>query len=203
MLICVGAANALANPKRLLRAVPGALYEVGVAVVVALSVAPQLVESVLRVRAGPAAARRRGSAASGRCGGIAIPVLEDALDRSLLLAAAMDSRGYGRTRAAAPRSPGGHRRAAARRAGRASASASTACSTAPRRALLGLPMLLAGRGRGGGRAGARRPAGAAQRLPARPLAAGRDRWSPPAGVAAAVGAVADRWRRPGQPLSRR
>ena len=34
MLACVGAANALANPKRLLKAVPGALYEVGVAVVV-------------------------------------------------------------------------------------------------------------------------------------------------------------------------
>ena len=50
MLVCVGAANALANPKRLLKAVPGALYEVGTAVVVALSVAPQLVESVLRVR---------------------------------------------------------------------------------------------------------------------------------------------------------
>ena len=34
---------------------------------------------------------------------IAIPVLADALDRSLLLAAAMDSRGYGRS-GAAPRS---------------------------------------------------------------------------------------------------
>ena len=33
---------------------------------------------------------------------IAIPVLEDALERSLLLAASMDSRGYGRTANAAP-----------------------------------------------------------------------------------------------------
>ncbi|HEX7189379.1 MAG TPA: energy-coupling factor transporter transmembrane protein EcfT, partial [Actinomycetes bacterium] len=48
MLACVGAANALANPRRLLRAVPGALYEVGVAVVVALSFSPQLVEGVTR-----------------------------------------------------------------------------------------------------------------------------------------------------------
>lgn len=95
MVVCVGAANALANPKRLLRAVPGALYEVGTAVVVALSVAPQLVESVLRVRR---ARRLRGAGPRGfrALRGIAMPVLVDALDRSLALAAAMDSRGYGR-----------------------------------------------------------------------------------------------------------
>jgi energy-coupling factor transport system permease protein len=95
MLICVGAANALADPKRLLKAVPGALYEVGTAVVVALSVAPQLVESVLRVRR---ARRLRGGGQRGlrAVRGIAMPVLVDALDRSLALAAAMDSRGYGR-----------------------------------------------------------------------------------------------------------
>jgi len=98
MLICLGAANALANPKRLLKAVPGALYAVGTAVVVALSVAPQLVESVLRVRR---ARRLRGASGQGirALRGIAVPVLADALDRSLALAAAMDSRGYGRTAA--------------------------------------------------------------------------------------------------------
>ncbi|NLU79261.1 energy-coupling factor transporter transmembrane protein EcfT [Micromonospora sp. HNM0581] len=98
MLICLGAANALANPKRLLRAVPGALYAVSTAVVVALSVAPQLVESVLRVRR---ARRLRGATGKGlrALRGIALPVLADALDRSLALAAAMDSRGYGRTAA--------------------------------------------------------------------------------------------------------
>lgn len=95
MLVCLGAANALANPKRLLRAVPGALYEVGTAVVVALSVAPQLVDSVLRVRA---ARRLRGGRQTGlrALRGVVLPVLQDALDRSLALAAAMDSRGYGR-----------------------------------------------------------------------------------------------------------
>jgi energy-coupling factor transport system permease protein len=95
MLICLGAANALADPKRMLKAVPGALYEVGTAVVVALSVAPQLVESVLRVRR---ARKLRGGRQRGMRAlrGIVMPVLVDALDRSLLLAAAMDSRGYGR-----------------------------------------------------------------------------------------------------------
>lgn len=49
LLCCIGAANTLANPKRALRVLPGALYELGVAVTVSMSVAPQLVESVQRV----------------------------------------------------------------------------------------------------------------------------------------------------------
>jgi energy-coupling factor transport system permease protein len=100
MLACVGAANALANPKRLLASVPAALYEVGVAVVVALSFAPSLVTSVQRIRA---ARRLRGRPDRGMRSivTVAMPVLEDALERSLTLAAAMDSRGYGR-RASVP-----------------------------------------------------------------------------------------------------
>jgi energy-coupling factor transport system permease protein len=103
LLCCIGAANALANPKRALRVLPGALYELGVAVVVGLSVAPQLVESAQRVRQ---AGKLRG-ATHGRfhaLRSIAIPVLEDAFERSLRLAAAMDSRGYGRTGTATHRS---------------------------------------------------------------------------------------------------
>lgn len=96
LLCCIGAANVLANPKRALRVLPGALYELGVAVVVALSVAPQLVESAQRVNR---ARKLRGG--GGRklrtLRAVAVPVLEDALDRSLQLAAGMDSRGYGRT----------------------------------------------------------------------------------------------------------
>jgi len=65
-------------------------------VTVSLSVAPQLVESTQRVRR---ARRLRAGQAKGfrALRGIVIPVLEDALERSLRLAAAMDSRGYGRT----------------------------------------------------------------------------------------------------------
>ncbi|ANN18683.1 cobalt ABC transporter permease [Amycolatopsis orientalis] len=95
MVICLGAANALANPKRLLKAMPPALYEVGTAVIVALSVFPQLAESVLRVRR--ARKLRGGSGKKAKAlHAILIPVLEDALSRSLQLAASMDSRGYGR-----------------------------------------------------------------------------------------------------------
>lgn len=97
MLVCLGAANALANPRRLLRSMPPALHEVSTAVVVALSVFPQLAESVVRTtmarRLRPANGENRFAAMLG----VVIPVLEDALDRSLLLAASMDSRGYGRS----------------------------------------------------------------------------------------------------------
>lgn len=96
-IICaVGAANALASARRLLRCVPAALYEVGVATVVALTFAPQLVSDAARVRA---AHRLRGQSGTGvrALGRTVMPVLEGALDRSVELAAAMDSRGYGRT----------------------------------------------------------------------------------------------------------
>jgi len=98
LLACVGAANALANPKRLLRSLPAALYEVSVAVVVTLSAAPQLVTSARRVRR---ARLLRGDTARGPrvLRTVLVPVLQDALDRSIALAAAMDSRGYGRTAA--------------------------------------------------------------------------------------------------------
>ncbi len=100
VLACIGAANALANPKRLLASVPAALYEVGVAVVLALSFAPSMVAAVQRIRA---ARRLRGRPDRGLRSivSVAMPVLEDALERSLALAAAMDSRGYGR-RASVP-----------------------------------------------------------------------------------------------------
>jgi energy-coupling factor transport system permease protein len=95
MIACVGAANSLAAPSRLLRSVPAALYELGVAVVVALSASPNLLADAHRVRA----ARRLRGFSEGRIRSFAAaagPVLEGGLDRSLDLAAAMDSRGYGR-----------------------------------------------------------------------------------------------------------
>lgn len=95
MILCVGAANALADPKRLLAALPGALQEIGTAIVVAISVAPQLAESARRVHR---ARLLRGDGARGvrALTRVAMPVLEDTLERSMALAASMDSRGYGR-----------------------------------------------------------------------------------------------------------
>lgn len=95
IVICIGAANSLANPKRLLKSVPPALYEIGTALVVAVTVFPQLADSARRVRAAQAL---RGDASKriGRLRRFLVPVLEDALERSLSLAAGMDARGYGR-----------------------------------------------------------------------------------------------------------
>ena len=102
ILACIGAANSLASPARLLASVPEALYEAGVSIVVALSFAPQLVADVSRVRT---ARRLRGRPDRGvrALAGSAMPVFEGALERAVDLAAAMDSRGYGRTRAMKPR----------------------------------------------------------------------------------------------------
>ncbi|MGW4200688.1 energy-coupling factor transporter transmembrane protein EcfT [Streptomyces sp. NPDC004726] len=96
LLICLGAANALANPARLLKSLPGALYEAGVAVVVAMTFAPNMVADVARLRT---ARRLRGRSTGGfrAIVQIGLPVLEGALERSVAVAASMDARGYGRT----------------------------------------------------------------------------------------------------------
>lgn len=95
ILACFGAANSLASSFRLLRCVPAGLYEVAVAVTVALSFTPQVVWSIGRVKD---ARRLRGRSSSGLRGwrGLAVPVLEGALERSVALAASMDARGFGR-----------------------------------------------------------------------------------------------------------
>ena len=95
VIACVGAANTLCSPYRMLRALPNALYEAGVAVTVALTFAPQLAIAARRVRE---ARRLRGRPTKGPSAwrGSMLPVLEGALERAVALAASMDSRGYGR-----------------------------------------------------------------------------------------------------------
>lgn len=94
IILSVGLANTLANPRRLLKNTPGALYEVASAWVIAINMAPQLIQSVQRVR--------RARMLRGKIGrrhltsSLLIPVLEDTIDRSLALAASMSSRGFGR-----------------------------------------------------------------------------------------------------------
>ncbi len=89
-----GAAVSLTSPHKLLRVTPVVIYEFGVATVIATSALPQLVLSAARIRR--ARALRGDEKPSWRS--IAIPLLEDSLSRSLELAAAMDSRGYGISR---------------------------------------------------------------------------------------------------------
>jgi energy-coupling factor transport system permease protein len=141
LLICVGAANALANPSRLLKSLPGALYEMGVAVVVALTFAPSLIADVQRLRA---ARRLRGRPDKGIRGllHVGLPVLEGALERSVALAAAMDARGYGRTAQVPP----GVRRttAALTLGGLLGVCAGTYGLLTTEGAAYGLPVLLAG-----------------------------------------------------------
>lgn len=95
LVVCFGAAATLADPRRTLRALPASLHGVGTAVVIAVSVAPQLVRAAADVRR---AQRLRGVQHRGwrAVASTAVPVLTDALDRSMALAASMDSRGYAR-----------------------------------------------------------------------------------------------------------
>ena len=141
LLICIGAANSLANPARLLKSLPGALYEVGVAVVVAMTFAPNMVADVARLRT----ARRLRGRPTGGIGAvlqIGLPVLEGALERSVAVAASMDARGYGRTAQVPP---------AVRRTthlltlgGLLGVCAGTYGLLAAQGAVFGLPLLLAG-----------------------------------------------------------
>ncbi len=105
ILIAIGAASSLASPTRLLKSVPAAVYEIGVSIVVATTFLPQLVSDLARIRANRRLRGRRENGLAG-VGAAAMPVLHGAMDRSITLAAAMDSRGYGRT---------GHRTVAERR----------------------------------------------------------------------------------------
>ena len=91
-VICLfGVAVSLTSPHRLLRVLPVFIYEFGVALVIATSALPQLVTSAARIRR--ARILRGDEHPSWRK--IALPLLEESLARSLELAAAMDSRGYG------------------------------------------------------------------------------------------------------------
>ena len=95
--IVIGAANSLASPTRLLKAIPTAFYELGVSIVVALTFIPQLTADAGRIRE---MRRLRGKNTKGVRGfaSLGLPVLAGALDRSIVLAESMDSRGYGRHR---------------------------------------------------------------------------------------------------------
>lgn len=95
IILAIGMANSISDVRELIRSLPAALSEIGLSISIALNLVPQLVSSINRVRQ---AQKLRGRSSSLKAlAGFVIPVLEDAIDRSMMLAASMDSRGFGRT----------------------------------------------------------------------------------------------------------
>ncbi len=97
LLLCFGAAIALTDPQRTLRSLPASLHLLGTATVIAMTLAPQLVQSWHRVKKAQnlrGQRLRRAHSVSATTS----PVLQDALERSVKIAASMDSRGYARSR---------------------------------------------------------------------------------------------------------
>lgn len=94
VILLFGGASSLASPHRLIRSLPRAMFNLGVTLSVATSVLPQTVKSVSRIQS---AKRLRGQDIRGLKSwrGIALPLLEESLERALDLATAMESRGYG------------------------------------------------------------------------------------------------------------
>ncbi len=95
IILAIGAASVLAKPSELLKYTPAAVYEIATAVTIAINLAPQLSTSIHRVKR--AAALRGRSDGLGIMRSLIIPVLEDAIENSMHLAASMATRGFGRT----------------------------------------------------------------------------------------------------------
>ncbi|MFM6966164.1 MAG: hypothetical protein ACKOWI_02145 [Rhodoluna sp.] len=94
IIMSIGMANSIANPRLLLKSTPSALYEVAASIVIAINMAPQIIASAKRVNK---FSKLRGrSKASSFLTSIVIPTLEDCIEKSMALAASMDARGFGR-----------------------------------------------------------------------------------------------------------
>jgi energy-coupling factor transporter transmembrane protein EcfT len=94
MIALFGAATSLTSPHRLLRVTPSFIYEIGITLVIATSLFPQLATSARRIRT----AQQLRGIENRKISSIALPLLEESLARSLQLAASMDARGYGISR---------------------------------------------------------------------------------------------------------
>ena len=94
LIALFGAATSLTSPHKLLRVLPYFIYEIGITLVIATSLLPQIAASLRRIRT---AQKLRGIEVRN-FRSLALPLLEESLSRSLQLAASMDSRGYGVSR---------------------------------------------------------------------------------------------------------
>ena len=95
IIFAIGVASVIAKPNKLLKYTPAAIYEIATSVSIAINLAPQLTQSINRVKR--AAALRGRSDGLGLTRSVIIPVLEDALENSIHLASSMSARGFGRT----------------------------------------------------------------------------------------------------------
>jgi energy-coupling factor transport system permease protein len=94
IILSAGLANTLANPKRLIGSIPASLYELAIAISIAMNFAPALISGFERVRR--VQKLRGNSTRQNVFSRILIPVLEDSISQSFQLAASMASRGFGR-----------------------------------------------------------------------------------------------------------
>lgn len=89
-----GAFNAVVSHHELVQAAPRAFYETGLIITVAVAFVPATVATVARVREADRARTGGRVVRRGRLLRLAVPILESALERALLLAESMDSRGF-------------------------------------------------------------------------------------------------------------
>ena len=88
-----GAANSVTSPHKLLRVMPSKVYQLAVTLTIATSVFPQLISSIQRIRQ----AQFLRSGKKPRIATIAIPLLEESLERAVHLAESMEARGFGQS----------------------------------------------------------------------------------------------------------
>jgi energy-coupling factor transporter transmembrane protein EcfT len=89
-----GAANSVTSPHKLLRVMPSQVYQLAVTLTIATSVFPQLISSIHRIRQ----AQFLRSGKKPRIATIAIPLLEESLERAVHLAESMEARGFGQSK---------------------------------------------------------------------------------------------------------
>jgi len=92
LVVTIAGASSLANPKQTLRALPGVLHEAGVALIIATTLIPHFVTSIKRIRE---ARKLRGDERRFSFKRSLVPLFEEALQRALIMAESMESRGYG------------------------------------------------------------------------------------------------------------
>ena len=93
MIAALGMSSTRANPKRFLRYAPTLILELTTAVGIAINLFPSMVTALQRAR--KARALRGRSRGISALRSIVIPVLEDAMDDAMQMAASMDARGFG------------------------------------------------------------------------------------------------------------